>query len=43
MVAEHARAGRLTVDHEAVALADVAEAWRRQAAGRADRRLVVVP
>ena len=43
VIAEYARAGRLTLDYEAVALADIAEAWSRQATGRADRRLVVVP
>lgn len=37
----HAAAGRLTVDHECVDLADVTEAWARQADGRADRRIVV--
>jgi hypothetical protein len=31
------------VDYEAVALADITEAWSRQAEGTADRRLVVVP
>lgn len=43
VIAEHVRAGRLTLDYESVALADISEAWARQAAGRADRRLVVVP
>jgi len=43
VIAEYVRAGRLTLDYEAVALADIGEAWRRQATGRADRRLVVVP
>jgi NADPH:quinone reductase len=43
LIADHAGAGRLTVDHEAVALADVADAWARQAAGRAPARLVLVP
>jgi NADPH:quinone reductase-like Zn-dependent oxidoreductase len=42
-VAEHAAAGRLEVAHEVVALADVAEAWRRQAAGEAGVRLVLTP
>jgi NADPH:quinone reductase-like Zn-dependent oxidoreductase len=42
-IAEHVRAGRLTVDYEAVALADITAAWARQAAGQADRRLVVLP
>lgn len=41
VVVGHAAAGELTVDHDVVALADVAQAWRRQAQGRADRRLVV--
>ncbi|MCA2213094.1 zinc-binding alcohol dehydrogenase family protein [Wangella sp. NEAU-J3] len=43
VIAGHVRAGRLTVDYEQVALAAVGEAWDRQAAGRAGRRLVVVP
>jgi NADPH:quinone reductase-like Zn-dependent oxidoreductase len=42
-VAEHAAAGRLGVAHEVVALADVAGAWRRQAAGEAGGRLVLTP
>jgi len=42
-IAEHARAGRLSIDFEAVRLADVADAWSRQAEGTADRRLVVMP
>jgi NADPH:quinone reductase len=41
-VAEHAAAGRLTVAHEVVPFADVAEAWTRQANGEADGRLVLV-
>jgi NADPH2:quinone reductase len=40
-VVAHAARGELTVDHEVVALSAVAEAWTRQAQGRADRRLVV--
>ena len=36
-VAEHAAAGRLAVAHEVVPLADVADAWRRQADGRRRR------
>jgi NADPH:quinone reductase-like Zn-dependent oxidoreductase len=40
-VLAHAAAGELHVDHEVVALSDVALAWSRQAQGRADRRLVV--
>ena len=43
VIAEHVRAGRLTLDYESVALADIGGAWVRQAAGLADRRLVVVP
>lgn len=42
-IAGHVREGRLTVDYEAVALADITDAWSRQATGQADRRLVVVP
>lgn len=42
-LAGHASAGRLVVDHEPVPLADVGDAWAAQAAGRAPRRLVVVP
>ncbi|WP_433301954.1 quinone oxidoreductase family protein [Actinoplanes sp. CA-030573] len=41
-VAGHAAAGRLTVAHEVVPFADVAEAWSRQAAGDTDGRLVLV-
>ena len=41
-VAEHAAAGRLTVAHEVVPFADVAEAWTRQAAGDTDGRIVLV-
>lgn len=33
--------GRLSVDYDRVALADVAEAWSRQAAGTQARRFVV--
>jgi NADPH:quinone reductase-like Zn-dependent oxidoreductase len=40
-VVAHAARGELVVDHEVVALSEVAAAWRRQAQGRADRRLVV--
>jgi NADPH:quinone reductase-like Zn-dependent oxidoreductase len=43
VIAEHVQAGRLTVDYEQVALAAIGEAWGRQATGRAERRLVVVP
>lgn len=41
-LAEHARDGRLAVDVERVALADVEHAWERQRSG-VDRKLVVVP
>ena len=40
-VVGHAVAGRMTVDYDRVALADVAEAWSRQAAGTQARRFVV--
>lgn len=40
-VVRSAARGELTVDHEVVPLADVAQAWTRQQQGRADRRLVV--
>jgi NADPH:quinone reductase-like Zn-dependent oxidoreductase len=43
VIAEHVQAGRLTVDYEAVPLAEVSAAWSRQAAGEADRRIVLVP
>jgi NADPH:quinone reductase-like Zn-dependent oxidoreductase len=42
-IADHIRAGRLTVDYEAVPLSGVTEAWTRQAQGTADRRLVLLP
>jgi NADPH:quinone reductase-like Zn-dependent oxidoreductase len=42
-IAEHAAAGRLGVAHEEVGLADVADAWRRQATGDAGVRLVLTP
>ena len=38
VIAAHAAAGRLTVDHETVRLSDVTAAWQRT-----DRRVVVVP
>ncbi|MEV7624159.1 zinc-binding alcohol dehydrogenase family protein [Actinoplanes sp. NPDC089786] len=41
VIAEHVRGGRLTLDYETVAFADIGDAWSRQAAGTADRRLVV--
>ena len=40
-VVRSAARGQLTVDHEVVPLADVAQAWTRQSQGRADRRIVV--
>lgn len=43
VIAEYAQTGRLTLDYETVAMSDIAEAWHRQATGRAGRRLVVVP
>lgn len=42
-VVEESVAGRLTVDHELVPLAEVAAAWSRQAAGQASGRIVLVP
>ncbi|HUQ59425.1 zinc-binding alcohol dehydrogenase family protein [Lentzea sp.] len=42
-VARHAVRGELTVDHEVVRLADVSDAWRRQAEGTAGGRIVLVP
>jgi NADPH2:quinone reductase len=42
-IADHVSAGRLTVDYEAVPLAGVTQAWSRQAAGEADRRIVLMP
>lgn len=42
-VFRHAAAGRLDVAHEQLPLAAVAEAWRRQADGRAGVRLVLTP
>ena len=43
VIAEHVRAGRLTVEYESVPLSGASEAWSRQAQGRADRRIVLVP
>jgi NADPH2:quinone reductase len=40
-VLAHAAAGRLTTAHERVPFADAADAWARQAAGRADGRIVL--
>jgi NADPH:quinone reductase-like Zn-dependent oxidoreductase len=42
-VATHAAAGRLAVAHERLPLAEVAQAWQRQAAGQAGVRLVLTP
>jgi NADPH:quinone reductase-like Zn-dependent oxidoreductase len=42
-VFRHAATGRLAVAHEEVPLADAAEAWGRQATGRAGVRLVLTP
>ena len=43
-IAQHAAAGELQVAHEVVPLEDAAEAWQRQASGRAGGvRLVIVP
>ena len=41
VVAGHAAAGRLTVDHEIVPFASVADAWSRQAVGTASGRIVL--
>ncbi|GIM89049.1 quinone oxidoreductase family protein [Paractinoplanes toevensis] len=41
-VAGHAAAGRLTVAHEVVPFADVAEAWSRQVAGDTEGRIVLI-
>ncbi len=40
-VLEHAAAGRISVDHEVVPLDRLPDAWERQAAGVAERRLVI--
>jgi hypothetical protein len=42
-VAAHAAAGALAVAHDVLPLADVADAWRRQASGAAGARLVLTP
>jgi len=42
-VMTHAAAGRIAVAHEVHPLAEVGDAWRRQAAGEADVRLVLTP
>jgi NADPH:quinone reductase-like Zn-dependent oxidoreductase len=41
VVAGHAAAGRLTVDHEVAPFDTVADAWARQAAGQARGRIVL--
>jgi hypothetical protein len=43
VIAEHVRAGRLTVEYETVPLSGASEAWSRQAQGVADRRIVLIP
>lgn len=40
-VAEQSAAGRLAVAHEVLPLAQAADAWTRQAAGRADGRIIL--
>ncbi|WP_230415554.1 quinone oxidoreductase family protein [Micromonospora tarapacensis] len=40
-IADHVAAGRLAATHETVPLADVADAWTRQATGRAAGRIVL--
>jgi NADPH:quinone reductase-like Zn-dependent oxidoreductase len=42
-VADHAAGGRLVLDYETVPLADAADAWSRQAAGLATKRIVLMP
>ncbi len=42
-VVQEAAAGRLTVDHERVPLADVTAAWARHVAGQAGGRIVLIP
>ncbi len=42
-VAEDAAAGRLVLDYETMPLAEVEQAWARQASGEATRRVVLVP
>jgi NADPH:quinone reductase-like Zn-dependent oxidoreductase len=42
-VVQEAAAGRLTVEHERVPLADVTAAWARQVAGQAGGRIVLIP
>lgn len=42
-IAGHAAAGRMRVEHEPMQLADVAEAWTRQASGNLEGRIVLTP
>jgi NADPH:quinone reductase-like Zn-dependent oxidoreductase len=42
-VVQEAMAGRLTVDHERVALSDAGAAWSRQVGGRSRGRIVLIP
>lgn len=42
-IAEQVASGQLAVAHETVPLEDAAEAWRRQAAGKAAGRIVLTP
>ncbi|MDP8908927.1 MAG: zinc-binding dehydrogenase, partial [Chloroflexota bacterium] len=42
-VVQEAVAGRLTVDHEQVPLADATAGWRRQVSGQAAGRVVLIP
>lgn len=42
VVADHAAAGRLTVAHEVVPFASIADAWNRQAAGATNGRIVLL-
>ena len=42
-VVQEAAAGRLTVEHERVPLANVTSAWARQVAGQAGGRIVLIP
>jgi NADPH2:quinone reductase len=42
-VVQEALAGRLTVEHEAVPLADATAAWTRLVDGRATGRIVLIP
>ncbi|MGH3343553.1 MAG: zinc-binding dehydrogenase, partial [Carbonactinosporaceae bacterium] len=42
-VVQHAAAGRLLVDYDALPLDDAAAGWARQASGQASRRVVLTP